>query len=81
MRHVPIASAVLLVVAALAPAQSSAGGLEMATPMPASLEEVLNAPVSGWRIAVIGGLVISTALTLYVVALISWGYYRGRLRK
>jgi hydrophobic/amphiphilic exporter-1 (mainly G- bacteria), HAE1 family len=32
----------------------------------------------GIAIAVIGGLLVSTALTLYVVPLITWGYYRKR---
>ncbi len=35
----------------------------------------------GIAISVIGGLVISTALTLYVVPLITWGYYRRKTRR
>lgn len=34
----------------------------------------------GIAIAIMGGLVVSTALTLYVVPLITWGYYRARQR-
>lgn len=35
---------------------------------------------AGIATAVIGGLVVSTALTLYVVPLLSWGYYRRLMR-
>ena len=34
----------------------------------------------GIATAVIGGLILSTALTLYVVPLLTWGYYRSRER-
>jgi multidrug efflux pump subunit AcrB len=34
----------------------------------------------GIAIAIIGGLAVSTALTLYVVPLITWAYYRARQR-
>jgi hydrophobic/amphiphilic exporter-1 (mainly G- bacteria), HAE1 family len=35
----------------------------------------------GIAIAIIGGLIFSTALTLFVVPLITWRYYRGRYRR
>ena len=34
----------------------------------------------GIAIAIIGGLIVSTVLTLFVVPLITWRYYQGRGR-